>query len=91
MGHTYVYVSSDLHVQAAVSESMALLMNKLDELNEGTQEVQNANFPHPDVANADQEQEGSMVSQAHLNKVLSDLFIWCFQHLTQSVLCRHPM
>lgn len=40
---------------------MNLLMNKLDELDEGTQDVHDARFPHPDEADA--ELEPSTVSQ----------------------------
>lgn len=73
-------MSSDSHVQAAASDSLALLMNKLDEPNEGIPVIRNADSSQPDVADADQEQESSMVSQTHSNKVMSDLFTWCFVH-----------
>lgn len=63
-------------VQAAAScESMTLLMNKLDHLNEGIQEVQSADSSHSDVANADEEQQSTTVSQVQLNQVMSDLFM----------------
>lgn len=69
-----VCVCFDLFVQAAACDSMTLLMKKLDHLNEGIQEVQSANSSHSDVANADEEQQSTTVSQVHLNQVKFDLF-----------------
>lgn len=71
---TCVCVCFDLFVQAAACDSMTLLMKKLDHLNEGIQEVQSANSSHSDVANADEEQQSTTVSQVHLNQVKFDLF-----------------
>lgn len=47
---------------------MTLLMKKLDHLNEPIQEGQSADSSHSDVANADEEQQSTMVSQVHLNQ-----------------------
>ncbi|XP_032390229.1 uncharacterized protein LOC116700892 [Etheostoma spectabile] len=46
--------------QAAACESMTLMMKKLDNLNEPIQEGQSADSSHPDVANADAEQQSTM-------------------------------
>ncbi|KAA8586859.1 hypothetical protein FQN60_000695, partial [Etheostoma spectabile] len=39
---------------------MTLMMKKLDNLNEPIQEGQSADSSHPDVANADAEQQSTM-------------------------------
>lgn len=59
---------------------MALLMNKLDDLNEGTPGIQNVNSSHPDVTDAGQEQESSTVSH-----------VGFMYKVTHSVLCRHAV
>lgn len=59
-----VCISLDLYVQATACDSMAQLMNKLDQLSEGIQDVQSADSSDPDDAHTEQEQQSSVVSKA---------------------------
>ena len=68
-------MSFEPYLEAAVCDTMTLLMNKLDQLNEGTPEVQRVDSSHPDVTSDDREQQSAVVSRAQLRQVESNFFI----------------